>query len=210
MADKATPIAKLDKIPIAFQLGDNLIDGAVVKPITFQTFSECIGEAQGMSAPKTFEGRIRRLRLARQVEYYINGTPIAVTADDIPKMPIPAARTLSAVLDNGEGVPGKIIRDGDGIDKAIVYQLGTPIQTGGGKPPITELEFGAKTYGEIEDVMAAPDSIQQTMILIATIAKPTSGTLMQLPSWALAQIKVADGVTISRLILPRFLESPDE
>jgi hypothetical protein len=187
-----------------------MIDGAIVKPITFQGFTDCIQEAQSLKVPKTFEARIRRLRLQKQVEYFANGTPVNVGVEDISKMPIPAARLINAVLDDGEGKVGKIIRDGDGIDKSIIYELGTPIAVGGGKEPIKELEFHAQTFGEIEDVMAAPDSLSQTTMLIATIAKPVGGSLTQLPSWAVAQISVADGVQISRLVTPRFLESPDE
>lgn len=210
MAEQGLNGAKLEKIPIRFQLGDNLIDGAVVKPLSFQTFADCIAEAQSMKAPKTIEARMRRLRLHRQVQYYINGTVYPVGVEDLLGLAIPDARTIIAKLDDNEGKPGKIIRDGDGIDKAITYELGTPIPTGAGKPPIAELEFHAKTYGDIEDVMAADNTIAQAAMLIATIAKPLGSTLTQLPSWALGQITVADGVMISRQVLPHFTGSPDE
>jgi len=214
MAEKEAKVEKLptpDKIAIAFQLNETtLVDGVVVRPLTFKGFAEVLNEAQNMKAPRTFDARLRRLRMARQVQYYSNGAVVPVDVEDIPKLPIPAARAIAAQLDEGEGKAGKIVRDGDGIDKSIVYQLGTPIPVGAGKEPITELEFCAKTYGEIEDVMAAPDSIQQTALLIETIAKPTTGSLLQLPSWAVNQIKIGDGVTIARLITPRFLGSPDE
>jgi hypothetical protein len=214
MADKEVNGAKLvekpAKIPIVFQLGEVAIDGAVVQPMSFQQFSDYIGEAQGMRAPKTFEARLRRLRLTKQVQYFVNGTAVPVGTDDVTKLRIVDARALVSKLDEGEGPPGKIIRDGDGIDKSIVYELGTPIPVGPGKPPIKELEFSAQTYGDIEDIMSAPDSIQQTAMLIATIAKPVGHSLQALPSWALGQIKIADGVTISRLVTPHFLGSPDE
>lgn len=210
MAENKANGVKLDKIPISFQLDDKVIDGAVVKPLTFQSFSACLADAGTVVGPKSFEAKVRRIRLVRQVDYYVNGSLVAVGPNDVIKIPIPAARLLAAELDKGEGPAGKIIRDGDGIDKSIVYELGTPIPMGQGKPPLTELEFHARYYGEIEDIMSAADSIQQTMLLIETIAKPIGGTLTALPSWALSQIKIGDGVTISRLILPRFLGSPDE
>jgi len=207
-------IAKLpgqpEKIPITFVLGDKTIDGAMVKPLTFQSFSDCISEANNMRDGKSFDARLRRIRMARQVTYYINGSAIPVSQEDVLKLPIPAAHSIIANLDKDEGKAGKIIRDGDGIDKAITYELGTPIPTGQGKPPIKELEFLAKTYGDIEDVLASDNAIQQTAKLIETIATPLGTSLTRLPSWALTQITVADGVTISRDILPRFLESPPE
>jgi hypothetical protein len=54
-----------------------------------------------------------------------------------------------------EGKAGKIVRDGNRINKAITYELGTPIPQGKDKGPIAELEFLAPTYGDIEDILAA-------------------------------------------------------
>jgi hypothetical protein len=200
------PTGKL-VLPMPWQLGDKTIDGAVVNTLSFQNFADYVTEAQAMKKPKTFEGRLRRLRLAKQVVYYINGSTTPVGQDEVTMMPIPNARMLTMHLDEDEGKEGKVIREGDGISKSIVYELGTPIPVQG-KDPITELEFLASTYGDIEDVMSAPDSIQQTALLIATIGKPPG--MLQLPSWALNHITVADGVTIAKLVTPLFLGSPDE
>jgi len=194
-------------LPAPWQLRDKIIDGAVVNRLSFQAFADYIVEAQNMKKPKTFEGRLRRLRLAKQVSYYVNGSTTPIGVDDVIEMPIPDARMLTTYLDNDEGEAGKIIREGDGISTSIVYELGTPIPVQG-KDPITELEFLAKTYGDIEDVMSAPDSINQTAMLISTIGKPPE--MLALPSWATSQITVADGVTIAKLVTPRFLGSPDE
>jgi hypothetical protein len=195
------------KLPISFQLGDKLIDGAVVKPLMFVALADCVTTAQTMTQPLSFEARLKRLRMIRQVTYYSGASPIVVSSEDILKLPIPAARVIVARLDDQTGIAGKVIRDGNGIDQAIVYELGTPIPVQG-KEPIRELEFQASTYGDIEDVMAADISLQQTSLLISTIAKPLGFNLSRLPTWALSQITVADGVTISRDVLPRFLESP--
>jgi hypothetical protein len=203
------PPAPNGKIPIAFQLGDRLIDGATIKPMSFSTFAGYVSEAQAMKTPAAFDARLRRLRLQKQVTYHINGSTAPVSMEEVLKLPIPATRTILARLDSEESKPGKITRDGDGIEQAIVFELGTPIPVQG-KEPIRELEFFAKTYGDIEDVMAAPDTISQAATLIATIAKPLGSSLSLLPSWAAAQISVADGLLIAREILPRFLESPAE
>jgi len=199
-----------EKLPISFQLGDTLIDGVIIKPMTFSAFVEAISAAQIMTQPKTFEARLRRLRLLRQVTYYAGNIQVAVRQEDLLKLPIPAVHAITAHLDVGEGTPGKIVRDGDGIEKAIVYELGTPISGGQGRPPIKELEFQASTYGDIEDVLSVDTAIQQTYAMILTIAKPLGTTLSLLPSWAANSITVADGVMLSRDVLPRFLESPDE
>ena len=57
-------------LPIVWILKDKAIDGAIIKRLSFQNFADYIGEAQGMKKPKTIESRLRRLRLARQVDYY--------------------------------------------------------------------------------------------------------------------------------------------
>lgn len=199
-----------EKIPIVLQLDEKtLIDGAVVKPVTFSGFTEYLAEASALTAPRTIDAKLRRVRLAKQVTYYANGTVAPISMTDVLKLSIPSARKLSARLDDSQGVAGKLVRDGDGIDKSIVYELGTPIQVQG-KAPIKELEFQAKLYGDIEDVMSAPTPMQQTQLLISMIAKPLGTSLMLLPSWAVDQITVADGVTIMTEVLPRFLGSPTE
>jgi len=202
--------AQPEKIKIEFQLGDTLIDGVIIKPLTFSSFVASILEAQSMVNPASFEARLRRVRMQKQVVYYSGGSVVAVTAENVAKLPIPAARIVIAHLDDEEGKAGKIIRDGDGIDKAIVYELGNPIPLGQGKGHIKELEFHASTYGDIEDVLSSDMVVQQAMLLITTVGKPLGTSLALLPSWAVNMISVADGVTISREILPRFLGSPAE
>jgi hypothetical protein len=198
------------KWPVKFQLGDTLIDGVIIKPMTFHDFVECITTAQMLQEPKVFESRLRRQRIMRQVTYYSGNNVVAVTQDHMLDMPIPMVRTITSHLDDEEGIPGKISRDGDGIDKSIVYTLGIPIPLGQGKGSIKELEFQASTYGDIEDVISVDTAIQQTLVMLRTIAKPLGTSLSLLPSWAVNQISVADGIMISRDVLPRFLGSPDE
>ena len=205
-----TKIQTPEKVPINLVLGDRIIDGASIRPLSFQAFADIISEAQAMTQPKTFEGRLKRLRMQRQVTYYMGTNQVQLSIQDILKLPIPDTRAIVAKLDGDEGKAGKIIRTGNGIDQAMVYELGSPISTGAGKPPIKELEFLAKTYGDIEDVLAADNPIQQTAQLIATVAKPLGSSLSLLPSWALTVISVADGITISQQVLPHFLGSADE
>jgi len=194
-------------LPQPWQIRDKVIDGAVINRLSFQSFSDLIVEAQGMKKPKTLEARLRRLRLAKQVVYYVNGSTTPIDSNDVTMMPIPNAQLLTGRLDEDEGVVGKITREGNGIDTSIIYELGTPIPVTG-KEPITELEFLAKTYGDIEDVMSAGDSISQTVLLIATVARPPG--MLQLPTWAVNAVTIGDGVTIAKLVTPHFLGLPVE
>src|SRR5262245_35600435 len=211
MADST--VVKLDvpeRIPITFQLQDRLIDGAMIKPLSFASFVDCVTEAQAMTSPKTFEARIKRVRMMRQVSFYMGNVVTPLTIEEILRMPIPAARVLLSKIDDDVSPIGKITRMGDGMDQSIVYELGTPIPIGQGKSPIKELEFQAKTYGEIEDVLAAPSRLHQALLMLRTIAKPLGTSLQQLPEWAANQVLTGDGFTITNEVVPPFLESPEE
>jgi hypothetical protein len=210
MTDTVIKLDVPERIPILFPLGEQLIDGATVKPLSFQGFVECVNKAVDMTVPTTFEARLKRCRMLRQVTFYIGNTVVQVGDVDLLRLPIAAARVLLAKLDAFDSPVGKIIRRGDGISTAIVFELGTPIPLGQGKSPIKELEFAASTYGDVEDVLSATNRIQQALMLISTIAKPLGTSLVQLPSWAVNQISSADGFAISNEVVPIFLESPDE
>lgn len=194
-----------EKIPIVFQLGEKLIDAATVKAVSFATFVTYITQAREMKGTKSFDVKLKRIRLQQQVDYHVNGTVVPLSIEDVLRLPIPAARSIDLRLDANEERPGKVIREGDGIDTAIGYELGHPIPTGKGKEDIKELEFQAKVYGDIEDVLAAMDPIEQTRVLIATVAKPVHASLTLLPSWAVDQISISDGLTIAQKVLPLFL-----
>lgn len=211
MNDKVTKLpAQPNRLAVAFDLGDKSVDAVVVKPLSFQGFVDVITEANLLSPGKAFDARMRRIRMIKQVSYFNGTSMIPFTVEDVLKIPIPAARVIVAKLDDDDAKPGKIVRDGDGIDQAITFELGTPIPLGQGKQPIRELEFLAKTYGDIEDVLAADNTIQQSAKLIETIGKPLGTSLSLLPSWALTQVTIADGLAISREVLPRFLGSAGE
>ena len=199
-----------EKIPVSFPLGDHTIDGAVIKPLSLPAFVDCVLETRTMNSPNTFEAKLRRNRLMKQVTFYIGNAARPITPAELSRMPIPVARAIIDKLDSADGPAGKIIRKGDGISAAIVYELGTPISGGQGRSQIKELEFLATTFGEVEDIMAAGTGLQQALLLVTTIAKPLGSNLQQLPSWAVNQISATDGLTISSDVLPFFLGSPDE
>jgi len=199
-----------NKIPITFELGDRMIDSALIKNCSFAALTKIVNEAREMTTPSSWEGKLRRARLLRQVEYSAGGTVVPLSMPDVLRMPIKASREILDRIDKFDGQVGKVVRKGDGIDKAIIYELGTPLPGGQGKQPIRELEFIAKTYGEVEDVLAANDPLLAVTYLVAQVAKPLGPdiTLTSLPSWALERLSAADGLAISQEVLPHFLGSP--
>lgn len=101
-----------EKIPITLQLGNKLLaDGAVVKPSTFSSFTECLTESHELTEPKTVEGRLRRVRLTKQVTYYANGTVVPVSMLDVLQLSITSVRALMIQLDADD--------DGDKAGKIV-------------------------------------------------------------------------------------------
>lgn len=192
-------------IPVSFTVGEKSVDSVVIKSITFVQFCTIAHSAQAMLQPATIEGRLLRARMSQQVEYLKDGQPVILTIDEILKMPFPVAREIQAKFGDSTMKRGKVIGEGDGVTTAVRFELGTPIELAEGKGSIRELEFLATTYGELEDVVAGVDPLEQALSLIKSIAKPVHETLQTLPSWGVEKISVADGLTIAEVILPRFL-----
>ncbi|MEX0408892.1 hypothetical protein ABGN05_24950 [Aquibium sp. LZ166] len=167
--------------------------------------------AKAAATDNDVQKNLFRERLKRQVAVEMaDGSTARLTDDTIPRLPIKAAlrlkQALNDVSEETTGGTPKISIDGDGISKAVMMTLGTPLSTGDGKN-ITDLEFIAETLADLEDAVIADNKIDQA-IAIMNIAKPASGdvNLLRLPSWALDQITMTDGLFIMTRIAPRFLE----
>lgn len=179
-----------------------------VRPINWKEF---IGIANSVSAKTTREmfTAQQRARLLKQVKSFDSGAnELTFTAVELAALPPGIGKKLvkasSDVLDTeGEAV---IVNDGDGITTPIVVKLGQPLKMG--EESITELEFFAKTFGDIETVLAHEERGTQSVILIETVAKPITSSLklQALPSWASDSVTVNDGSFIAQKVLPRFLE----
>lgn len=188
------------------KFGDKLVSEINIEPLTFVGLSEVWAKAATMAGKP--QVTTQRARILRQTHFMVNGERYVPDAGELMQLPRLVAKQIIDMLDLQQGVAGQRLNDGDGATTSVLYKLGTPIEIKGsdGKvQSITELEFKASTYGEVEDILAAENEIAQTMELLRRIAKPATGPqLMALPSWALDRITVADGVTIMREILPRF------
>lgn len=189
------------------KFGDAVIDRIEVKPLSFLELASIWTKAG--SRPGKREIAFQRERIVFQTHFMSSGNRIIPEALHITALDLPVAKQILASLDLDQGTPGKILQDGDGSITTILYQLGTPLKAKTGKGEdvaISELEFQASTYGEVEEVLAAENELMQAVALLKTVAKPvmTSGNLMALPGWALDRITPADGVTIMKKILPNF------
>lgn len=176
-----------------------------IDKMNFLQFITVVDNALADVTGTSVQTLLRRGRMLAQCKFVgTDGTKVPFTALEIMKLPIAIGRTVADACDKEDGEPGTILSadDADGIEKPIRYQLGTPIEAADGKS-IAELEFQARTYGDVEDVLSETAIYAQTRVLIEKVAKPEG--MLQLPSWAAAGISAADGVFIAQKILPRFL-----
>lgn len=186
------------------------IDGASIAAlhvarIGFKVIAEAAASAD-RGPDKDRSKRLFRERIKRQVRAETaDGKQLELTDEHISLIPIPYAMPLRNALDTvlvDTGSKPEILSKGDGISQPVHLKLGSPIKVSKGDP-ISELEIKAETLGQLEDAIVAESSQEQALAVLA-IAKPVNSSLSTLPSWALDQITVADGVFIMTKVLPGF------
>lgn len=188
-------------------IGGKNIDAITVHPIGFLDFASVVKDARAVRGVK-FESALQRQRIISQAHFMIGSDRVTPDQADILRIPSKIARAIIAELDSSlEVSEGDVLADGDGQVSPIHIRLGNPIKIKDGKgktTEIAELEFMAEFYGDIEDVLAAPDEISKAMLLIEKIAAPVGFPMPRLPAAVLGQISLADGVMIMQKVAPLF------
>lgn len=194
-----------------FLIGQARVAKLVVAKMNFAQFARVHAAAEQAALRANSENRMKyytRERLKTQLRAYDeNGTPIPLSEADILNIPRTYATQLNRALDIVDEPLGDILSEGDGIASPILFKLGTPISTGS-DGVITELEFSARTYGDVEDVLSATRQTDQVIELLKHCAKPVGGpvNLIGMPSWAAEGLTLTDGIILMDKVLPRFLE----
>ena len=197
------------EISKTFMIGGDVVDEVEVNPITFTKFGEAWNRVQVRATKNVnLASLLQRERIRIQGVFKSKGKSLVADDAAISQFPIPIARAIISALDEGQGESGEVINDGDGVSKPLLYRLGTPIPLAGkDAQAITELEFSAQTYGQIEDVLAADNDVSRAIALIKSVASaPEHASLQSLPSWAVEKLSMADGTAIMRKVLPGFTE----
>lgn len=195
-----------------FQLNGTDIVKAVVSPISFSKYAD-LANGIAFTNETEYNKTMMRLRISSQVVFYGAGLEaFSVTDQEIIRMPRKLGVEISkavGAIPAGADIP-EVLNDGDGIERPILFKLSSPIKwkTQDDSGEFSELEFHAKTFGDIESVVAAPSSIMQALELIKTCAIPVSDgiKLMALSSDLVDQVSYIDGAFITNIILPNFLE----
>lgn len=186
------------------------IEYAEVRPIGFKAYAELAGDIV-VQDPKNRLKILQRKRLLEQVTAY-DASDKPVKLDDLKITQLPrniGIRLVDAsnMVLGTSGAPEILSgEDADGVTSPILMKLSQPLKTS--TDEITELEFMAKTFGDIEAAYAETHPMRQAVILIESIARPvlSSVKLQALPSWAVNQLSVVDGSFIAENVMPRFLE----
>lgn len=204
-------------------IGNTPISKFIVKGLNFEMYLECnrdrIKELNRTDSTMMATKLFNRSRLRKTVTAIgPDGAPVALRDENFSALPRPIFTKLVKAMDDFETPAGKIISEnGDGVNTPIIYELGTPFAFAdpkanekpiGTEQKIIELEFIAKTGGDIEEVLCHNNSFEQAWSLIKTCAKPLGGEsgLLRLPSWMLSEMTFSDGFEIVQKVLPIFVE----
>ena len=177
-----------------------------VNGITFMQFYDVWSKSIAAIGVKQ-EVALQRGRIKKQTVFKAGADVLELSDTDLMQLPFQLTKDIIAALDDGEGVAGKIIVKGDIATSPVIYKLGTPfaMKNGDTEISVSELEFSAKTYADVEDVLVADSSLSKTVMLVTKLAKPIEvPSLMQLPGWMVDRLTIADGFTIMKEVLPLF------
>jgi hypothetical protein len=179
-----------------------------VKDISFRKLSDIfIAASRSVNPAKDIT---RRQIAERLVAHTAEGHEIKFTDDLTVTIPAFYGSNIVKAVESFTGVPGEILSKGDGAFSPMLFKLGTPIKLSSneGDIEISEIEFQAKTFGDIENVLAA-DGLEQTIVFIRDCGTPvivnSDKKLMCLPESAIDQISAEDGVAITNKVIPSFL-----
>lgn len=189
-------------------VGEKRIATLDVRGVSFKRLSDAFNKASSRATSPSETGKFFTREKMRAMLSMLDadGNKVEYGENDLLNLPVKYARQVRKALDGDFAPVGKILKEGDGITTPILYELGTPLTTD--KGAVTELEFIAKTLGDIEDVMAAENGFTQSLELLQSVASPLGADvqLMRLPSWAVEMITAEDGLMIATKVLPSFLD----
>lgn len=196
------------KPPVLIQ--DKKITHFEIKPLKFAAFVKLAEETNNITGGdrKKFSLLNRRARMKKQVTAYAGELALLLGDLEISQLPLTYGIQINKAIDEEGGESGILVNPNDSITAPTLYKLGTPIKfqqnSDGGE--FSEIEFIARTFGDIEEIMAETGEPQQMLAALRTIAKPlgASDTLLTMPSWAIDEITINDGFTMIEKVLPRF------
>lgn len=177
-----------------------------VSPISFLKFINVIDSVVAVDQSES-EVLINRARiLAQTTAHKADGTAVSLDHAKLTSLPRKYASLLLRAIAVNDSERGEVISKGDGISTPVLYRLGSPLVSG--DITISELEFQAKTFGDVEHVLAESMPIKQVLALLKHNAVPVLNNtrLQKLPDSAIEAVSLVDGAVILESVLPSFLD----
>lgn len=209
-----TKIIEIPTTKFPFMIGETRVAKLVVSGLGFAKYAK-VHVAAGKADDPT--KALFRERIKAQVSAFDGaGKQLALTDIAVMMMPAPYAVQMKAALDAALWSQGekagefKVLSAGDGVLTPIHVQLGKPITgdnvTTGMGTAISEIEFIARTLSDLEDVLVADGNLDAAMAAFA-MGKPVGAdvNLLAMPSWAVDQLSISDGVGIIDHVVKVFL-----
>lgn len=191
--------------PKKMVLNDVPVTKIEVRPGTFAGFVSAWVENSG---GKKASVAVNRARVVQQTTFYSGEDVIKVDPFDLSDIPVDVARLLFKEINRDpEGTVAPELLSGDGVSTPMLVKLGVPITMSVDKKQVevSELEFFAKTLQDIEEIVAAPDDMSAVLAMLESLANPVAiNTLTRLPSWAVNQVSIPDGLFMLNKVLPAF------
>lgn len=192
----------------AIKIGEKRIHSFVLKPQSFTSYLASVTDAQ--SSNIAMQTALFREWTVRHVEARgSDGQAIKYSIADLLMFPAKFARQFSLWQRTDESPEGSIINSGDGTSEPCLFKLGTPLKLRmtDAEGEISELDFYAKTIGDVESVITSNSKFEQTDALIRNCATPMGDNvkIVRLTEDAVSQITLSDGMAIMTKVLPRFL-----
>lgn len=187
-------------------IGEKPVTGITVEPLTFKQLESAWLAASAL--PGNADVNLQRQRIQAQTSFMTAEGRVTPDLAQLGQLPVGIMTQVVGALDAGQGPAGEVMKDsGNAVTAPLMYKLGTPLRMrkGDEEIEIVELEFHAKTFSDVEVVLATVNQMTATVALIETLANPvTVPSLTRLPGMLVDKVSVPDGLTIMRQVLPNF------
>lgn len=188
------------------------VEKITVRSINFAATARCLAGTTARGSGESWRKLWLRSRRRLQCEATgADGAVLVLSDIDMLGMPLVYAKAVQDVLLDLPEPAGELIQEGDTLGTPALYKLGTPLvmkDGSGAEIKIDEIEFSARTLGDIEDCLAELNETLQAVVFMTRCGRPIlsdGGSMSSMPDMLVEQITALDGFQIMDKVVSRFL-----